>query len=170
MAPPASHDIAQQMLNDLGLDMSPEELDPWLAQFDHSGEFTETDRQVLSAFGPDRAPDVSALTKLRRDQSVREKMDKDLLRMSTPCPGYGYAYTKHPYKSSAPSPGCKEICKICSRSFLCGLKMVACSYTACFTDTAAQEKLDALTSGTLNNLAEVRTKLDKYGDTILRKW
>ncbi|KJX94247.1 hypothetical protein TI39_contig4205g00028 [Zymoseptoria brevis] len=150
-------DLIQRMLDQAGLDMTPDELEPYIAQLGRTPQEAEIDRQMLSAFGPDRTPNVDAMTKLRRRRSVRQMMDRDQISHSIPCPGYGYAYAKYPHQSSAPPPGCGKTCKMCSRSFLCGLKMVGRSYLACLTDSAAQAKLDGLGSG-------------KFGNTILRRW
>lgn len=109
--------------------------------------------------------------KLRKDKVERARAaERDMARMNMPCPGYGYAYAQFPHKSAAPAPGCNVNCKLCSRSFLCGLKMITFKYVSCPEDRAAQEKLDGLMNTTQANLSYVRTKLDQFGNTILKRW
>lgn len=166
MAPPTFEEFLRKKLRDVGTDFSPDELE----QFRRTGQISVVHHLLLSRIGPESAPDMDKISRSKRQQDVREELELELQRMSTPSPGYGYAYAAYPHTSSAPSPGCKDHCKTCSLSFLCGHKSALWPYVACLEDLTAQAELDDLASSTLRNLEEVRIELDKFGNTILRRW
>lgn len=48
--------------------------------------------------------------------------------------------------------------------------MKSLPYSRCLTDVEAREHLESLRTFTENNVTQLRTHIDQFGDTIFRKW
>lgn len=105
-------------------------------------------------------------------ESAIRKMTEDVaaLEPTSPCAPYGCPGQSH--NSSAPLPTCPETCKDCKSQFLPGLWQLAPWMRSRYlvSDEEASATASMLVANTRGDLEHVRFQIEKYGDTILKRW
>ncbi|KAK4543626.1 hypothetical protein LTR36_005271 [Oleoguttula mirabilis] len=82
----------------------------------------------------------------------------------------GFECNSYPHVSSATPPTCSQGCRICSRHYLPLTWQVWDTYAQKYTDHDAHVILRECVRTTEHNLSYVSSKLQTYGDAILKRW
>ncbi|KAH9820287.1 hypothetical protein Tdes44962_MAKER10331, partial [Teratosphaeria destructans] len=92
---------------------------------------------------------------------------------SLPAPPYGRPGAEQPV-SAAPLPSCQETCSTCSSQYLPEIclthEYARLHLTEYHDDATAAAQLEQFTTDISASLAFLRSCIDEYGDTIMRRW